>query len=104
MIPNRHYAGLTDSQVAESRKIHGNNILTPPAQAKWWKLLLEKFSDPLIIILLIAGVLSIGIAIYEYMQLGQGPEVFFEPVGIFMAIALATGIYSRPAPIRRSRF
>lgn len=92
MTPNRHYAGLTDSQVAESRKIHGNNILTPPAQAKWWKLLLEKFSDPLIIILLIAGALSIGIAIYEYMQLGQGPEVFFEPVGIFMAIALATGL------------
>ena len=26
------------------------------------------------------------------MQLGQGPEVFFEPVGIFMAIALATGL------------
>ena len=92
MTPNRHYAGLTDSQVAESRKIHGNNILTPPAQAKWWKLLLEKFSDPLIIILLIAGALSIGIAVYEYMQLGQGPEVFFEPVGIFMAIALATGL------------
>ena len=83
MTPNRHYAGLTDSQVAESRKIHGGNILTPPPQAKWWKLLLEKFSDPLIIILLIAG---------EYMQLGQGPEVFFEPVGIFMAIALATGL------------
>ena len=92
MTPNRHYAGLTDSQVAESRKIHGGNILTPPPQAKWWKLLLEKFSDPLIIILLIAGALSIGIAIYEYMQLGQGPEVFFEPVGIFMAIALATGL------------
>ena len=92
MTPNRHYAGLTDSQVAESRKIHGNNILTPPPQAKWWKLLLEKFSDPLIIILLIAGALSIGIAVYEYMQLGQGPEVFFEPVGIFMAIALATGL------------
>ncbi len=92
MTPNRHYAGLTDSQVAESRKIHGGNILTPPPQAKWWKLLLEKFSDPLIIILLIAGALSIGIAVYEYMQLGQGPEVFFEPVGIFMAIALATGL------------
>lgn len=92
MTPNRHYAGLTDSQVAESRKIHGNNILTPPAQAKWWKLLLEKFSDPLIIILLIAGALSIGIAVYEYAVLHEGREVFFEPVGIFMAIALATGL------------
>lgn len=92
MTPNRHYAGLTDSQVIESRKIHGSNILTPPAKAKWWKLLLEKFSDPLIIILLIAGALSVGIAIYEYSQLKQGPEVFFEPVGIFMAIALATGL------------
>ena len=92
MTPNRHYAGLTDSQVAESRKIHGGNILTPPPQAKWWKLLLEKFSDPLIIILLIAGALSIGIAVYEYAVLHEGREVFFEPVGIFMAIALATGL------------
>ena len=53
---------------------------------------LEKFRDPLIIILLIAGVLSVGISCYEYWGLHEGATVFFEPVGIFAAILLATGL------------
>lgn len=57
-----------------------------------WKRFLEKFRDPLIIILLVAGVLSIGISCYEYYSLDQGAGVFFEPVGIFIAILLATGL------------
>ena len=84
--------GLTDSQVAESRRIHGRNILTPPPKTPWWKEFLKKFSDPLIVILCVAEVLSIGIAIYEYSALGHGWKVFFEPAGIFMAIIMATGL------------
>lgn len=42
--------------------------------------------------LLIAGVLSIGISCYEFWGLHEGAETFFEPVGIFVAILLATGI------------
>ncbi len=53
---------------------------------------LEKFSDRLIIILLIAGFLSIGISCYGYIGLGESWETFFESVGIFVAIFLATGI------------
>lgn len=53
---------------------------------------LEKFSDPLIIILMIAGALSIGISCYEFFGLGQDATVFFEPAGIFVAILLATGL------------
>ena len=54
---------------------------------------LEKFKDPLIIILLGAGALSIGIACYEYYALPDtGATVFFEPLGIFIAIFLATGL------------
>lgn len=83
--------GLSDSEVAESRKLHGSNVLTPPAKAPWWKEFLEKFSDPLIIILLIAGVLSVGISCYEY-YLEHDWKVFFEPAGIFIAIFLATGL------------
>ena len=41
---------------------------------------------------MIAGVLSVGISCYEYWGLGQGAGVFFEPVGIFIAILLATGL------------
>lgn len=52
----------------------------------------EKFADPLIVILLVAGVLSIVISSYEYWGLQESASVFFEPVGIFVAIFLATGM------------
>lgn len=92
MSQHARYVGLTDAEVAESRARYGANILTPAKKDPLWKRFLEKFNDPLIIILLIAGVLSIGIACYEYWGLHQGPTVFFEPVGIFIAILLATGL------------
>ena len=57
-----------------------------------WRQFLEKFHEPLIIILLVAGLLSVGIACYEHYGLDKGGEVFFEPVGIFVAIMLATGL------------
>lgn len=90
-MPNNHIlTGLTDAEVLESRRKHGVNVLTPPEQDPWWKEFLDKFSDPLIIILLVAGVLSIGISFYEFFGLGQDWKVFFEPIGIFVAIGLAT--------------
>lgn len=92
MSQNNHYTGLTDAEVLESRRKNGVNILTPPEKDPLWKRFLEKFGDPLIIILMIAGVLSIGISCYEFWGLGQGPSVFFEPIGIFIAILLATGL------------
>ena len=92
MEQKRHYTGLTDAQVSESRAKNGVNILTPPEKEPLWKQFMRKFSDPLIIILLIAGFLSVGIAVYEYKGLDAGWETFFEPIGIFVAIFLATGI------------
>ena len=92
MEQKKLYTGLSDQEVAESRQRHGENILTPPAQTPLWQRFLEKFTDPLIIILLVAGVLSIGISFYEFYGMGEGTEVFFEPIGIFIAILLATGM------------
>lgn len=86
------FTGLTDREVAESRAAHGANILTPPQKESLFMRFLEKFQDPLIIILLIAGALSIGISFYEYLGLGKDAGVFFEPIGIFIAILLATGL------------
>ena len=92
MEQKHRYTGLTDAQVLESRRKNGANVLTPPEKEPLWKQFLEKFGDPLIIILMIAGALSIGISCYEFFGLGQGAAVFFEPVGIFVAILLATGL------------
>ena len=91
-MQSEHITGLTAHQVEENRLKYGENIITPPPRRPAWKLFLEKFRDPLIIILLIAGVLSVGISCYEYWGLYEGATVFFEPVGIFAAILLATGL------------
>ena len=84
--------GLTEDEVRQSRLTHGENVLTPPKKESLLKKFLGKFNDPLIIILLVAGALSIGISLYEYIGLNEGAEVFFEPIGIFVAIILATGL------------
>ncbi len=93
---NKRYKGLTDAEVLKSRELHGSNVLTPPKKVSAWRLFLEKFADPLIVILLIIGVFALGVASYEYWEIdGRGLSAFAEPVGIFVAIFLATGLSFR---------
>ena len=90
MAKTKYDKGLTAQQVLDSRQEHGDNVLTPPAHEPLWKQFLEKFNDPLIKILLVALMLSVGLSIYEYHWLGLGASILFEPLGIFLAIVLAT--------------
>ena len=76
--------GLSDEEVIRSRQQHGENMLTPPERESIWKLYLEKFKDPVIKVLLVAAVLSLGISIIE--------NEYAETIGIIFAIFLATGI------------
>ncbi len=50
------------------------------------------FGDPLFKILIMAFVLSMGISIYEFIWVGVGFKTFFEPIGIIVALILATSI------------
>lgn len=50
------------------------------------------FGDPLFKILIMAFVLSMGISIYEFIWVGAGFKTFFEPIGIIVALILATSI------------
>ena len=141
----RHYTGLTDAQVLESRAKYGANVLTPPEEDSLWDQIKEVckhpiaitmaclivgtavlagilassmgtmiwmmpvivaiatllilivgffggFGDPLFKILITAFVLSMGISIYEYEWHGAEWTVFFEPIGIIVALILATSI------------
>ena len=141
----KHYIGLTDAQVLESRAKYGANVLTPPQADSLWDQIKEVckhpiaitmaclivgtailagilagnmgtmiwmmpiivaiatllilfvgffggFDDPLFKILITAFVLSMGISIYEYEWHGAEWTVFFEPIGIIVALILATSI------------
>ncbi len=84
--------GLTDEQVIASREKNGINELVPPPKTPLWKQFLEKLRDPIIRILLIALLLSVGVAAYQVYTGEEGANAFFEPAGILVAIILATGI------------
>ncbi len=83
--------GLTQQQVEESRRLHGENVLTPPEKTSLWKQFLEKFEDPIIQILLVAWVLSMVIAgVHCWGPEAKGFSAFLEPLGILFAILLAS--------------
>ena len=84
--------GLTQEEVLESRAKYGNNVLTPPEKDPLWKQFSEKFSDPIIRILLTALLLSIGVSVYQLCTGAEGWSVLFEPLGIFVAVMLATTV------------
>jgi len=85
-----HIDGLTAAQVEESRAAHGSNVITPPPRPSLWRKFIGYFDNPLIKILLVALLLSIAIAIYEYSATRATANVFLEPLGILVAILLAT--------------
>ena len=76
------YKGLSDIQVTESRAKHGSNDLTPPKRESWVILLLGKFNDPIIKLLLFATLLS--------FITGYFHGTIVESLGILLAVFLAT--------------
>lgn len=89
-IPN----GLSSKQVEDSRAKYGDNFITPPKKVSLWSIFLTKFDDPIIRILLIVVLLSIGIAIVPMFTEGKSfwDCEFAESFGILIAVILATGI------------
>lgn len=69
----------------------GRNVIPPPEREPLWKGFLEKFKDPLIIILLVVFCFSTCISLYEYSN-GAGANTLIEPLGVLIALLLATGV------------
>ena len=76
--------GLAKQEVLEAQARYGKNVLTPPPSTPWWELLLDKFKDPIIMILVAAAIVSIVVGIVN----GN----LIEPIGILIAIGLAVGV------------
>ena len=82
--------GLNEDQVRRLRDKYGSNELTPPKKEPWWKKLLGSFEDPTIRILLAAAVLSLAVTAVERIVLKNQDANYFDSVGIFIAVGLAT--------------
>ncbi|MBP6713942.1 MAG: cation-translocating P-type ATPase [Aliarcobacter sp.] len=84
------FKGLTEEEVIKNRKEYGENVVPPPERDPWWKMYLETYEDPIIRILLIAIVLSLIISGYKFYSTGHFE--WYEPVGVIVAVLLATYI------------
>ena len=60
----------------------GRNIIPPPEKEPLWKQYLEKFKDPIIIVLLVVFVFSVIVAVYEIFWMGKGWSILLEPSGV----------------------
>ena len=76
--------GLSDNEVIESRNKYGTNEITQIKKNTFWHMLIESFADPIIKILLIALAIKV-IVLFRHFD-------WYETIGIFIAIILATFI------------
>jgi len=68
------------------------NIIPPPEKEPLWRGFIEKFQDPLIIVLLVVFCFSIIVSSYEVFSQGAPYSSFIEPCGVLVALLLATGV------------
>ena len=76
----------------EVKRGKGQNIIPPPERESLWRAYLEKFKDPIIIVLLVVFLFSVIVALYEIFVVGKGFDLLLEPSGVLMALLLATGV------------
>lgn len=78
-----NFSGLTDVQVEKSRTEHGSNAVTLQKIESFWSKLMGNFQDPIIIILMVALIITVGLAVFDYAE-------WYEGVGIALAVFIAT--------------
>ena len=85
---DKKYTGLTDSQVAESRKNFGSNAIKESEPETFWQQFLEGFQDPMIRILCF-------IAVVMLIMFALGQTEWYEPVGTIIAVLLVNFVSAK---------
>ena len=81
------YTGLSASEVAESRELHGTNDLSIVQGENFFQKLKANFKDPIIIILMVALVL---ILILSFFGLSEWYEALAIGIAVLLAVLVAT--------------
>lgn len=83
--------GLTDKEAAESKEKYGDNSMTEQASESFWDKLKGNLGDPMIKILIVALLINVVLAVLGGVGvISEGAPEWYEPIGIFIAIMLAT--------------
>ncbi|MDR2150316.1 MAG: calcium-translocating P-type ATPase, PMCA-type [Spirochaetaceae bacterium] len=82
--------GLTDQEVAVSKEKYGDNRLTEQKTESFLEKLKDNFKDPMIKILIVALAINVILVIGSYAGWIEDKMAWYEPVGIAVAILLAT--------------
>lgn len=83
-----HYNGLSDREVAESRKKYGSNVIPDSEPTTFWAEFKETFGDPMIRILLAIAVLMIVMCAFGYADI-------YEPIGTIVAILIVAFVSAK---------
>jgi calcium-translocating P-type ATPase len=82
--------GLSTAEAQVSKEKFGDNRLSERETTTFWANLLENFGDPMIKILCVALLINVALVIASYVGWIPDKMTWYEPVGIAMAIILAT--------------
>lgn len=82
--------GLNDSEVTINREKYGSNSFTKEKGKSVLKRIFDAASEPMIVMLLAAALITLGVNLVQYFTGGE--TKFIECVGIFVAIFLAVGV------------
>lgn len=89
-----HYNGLSDREVAESRKKYGSNVIPDSEPTTFWAEFKETFGDPMIRILLAIAVLMIVMCAFGYADI-------YEPIGTIVAILIVAFVSAKTGVCQR---
>lgn len=82
--------GLSNNQIIQNQKLYGKNEFSPKEKISLFKKVIESLKEPMIFILLVAALITIGINVCRYFQ---GTHASFtESFGILIAIMLSVAI------------
>ncbi len=84
------FNGLNENEVQKSRETHGSNSLTEVKGETFIRKLLLNFTDPMVKILIVALLINIIILLLSNMGIVETEIEWYEPLGIALAIILAT--------------
>uniref|UniRef100_UPI00286B4F21 cation-transporting P-type ATPase n=1 Tax=Chamaesiphon sp. OTE_75_metabat_556 TaxID=2964692 RepID=UPI00286B4F21 len=83
--------GLTDQQVIDRQQEFGANELVATASRQWWQILLDQFTNIMLVMLLVVAVVS-GIFDFMEIQAGKTTGLPYKDTIAILSIVILNGI------------